>query len=73
MLRFGIDMKTQYRIVRDHYCGFECQKKRWWFPVWMKMGINTHGINTHTTVEKAKEFIESDGSVVAIYSADAGD
>jgi len=47
-------MKTKYRIVCDNFSGFEVQKKRWWFPVWMQVGINTH-----SSIENAKAFIEA--------------
>ncbi len=64
--------KNQYRIVSDNYCGYECQVKRWWFPiVWFEM--NHQGFaNTFPTLERAKKFIESNRKlkVHAIYSED---
>ena len=56
--------KNKYRIVTDAYNGFECQKKRWWFPVWLQMDFS----NTHVTLEKAKAYIENDGKVVATFT-----
>jgi hypothetical protein len=35
-------MRTQYRVVRDNYAGFEVQCRRWWWPFWCQCGINTH-------------------------------
>jgi hypothetical protein len=49
---------TKYRIVRDVYAGYEVQKWRIWFPFWMQCGSRGTLINTHMSVEKAKEFIE---------------
>jgi hypothetical protein len=43
----------KYRIVGDRYAGYEVQHKRWWFPFWIQVGINTHGME-----EKAMAFIE---------------
>jgi hypothetical protein len=45
---------SRYRVVRDNFAGYEVQKWRWWFPVWMECGW----CNTHVSVEKAKAFIE---------------
>jgi hypothetical protein len=33
---------NEYRIVRDTYSGYEVQIRRWWFPIWLQIGINTH-------------------------------
>jgi len=46
--------KDHYRIVEDTYLGYEVQKKRWWFPFWLEINF----ANTHTTLEKAKEYLE---------------
>jgi len=47
-------MKTRYRIVADDYAGYEVQRKIWRFPLcWFQVGCNTH-----TTVERARAFIE---------------
>ena len=51
---------VRYRIVKDNYNGFECQKWRLWFPFWCQMGLT----NTHPTLERAIAFIENDGFVV---------
>ena len=46
--------KTKYRIVKDDYCGFEAQHKRWWFPFYTQMGYFG---NTHMSIEAAKRYI----------------
>lgn len=43
----------QYRIVKDRYLGFEVQRRRWWLPIWLQVGVNTH-----TSVLQAEQFIE---------------
>ena len=58
--------KNKYRIITDNYNGFQCDKKRWWFPFWIQVGLS----NTHLTKEAAMKFIEGDGRVVATYSED---
>jgi hypothetical protein len=50
----------RYRIVRDGYAGFECQKWRLWFPFWLQMGY----ANTHPSIDVAISYIENDGTVV---------
>lgn len=45
---------TKYRVVRDNYCGFEVQIWKIWFPFWCQIGINTH-----SSLERAKDFITS--------------
>ena len=50
----------RYRIVRDNYCGFECQKWRLWFPFWLEIGY----VNTHMSIDAAISFIKNDGTVV---------
>lgn len=47
-------MSKKYRIVTDHYCGYEVQYKSTWFPFWLQVG----GCNTHTSVEKAEEWLD---------------
>lgn len=42
----------QYRIVRDVYCGYEVQVRRWWWPFWMQAGFT----NTHVSVDKAERW-----------------
>lgn len=42
-------MKNEYRIVEDNYAGFEVQIRRWWFPMWRQVGVNTH-----STLERAE-------------------
>ena len=46
--------KTEYRIVRDNFLGYECQHKRWWWPFWTQMGFT----NTHRTIEEARTYID---------------
>lgn len=46
-------MKTKYRIVRDNYSGYEVQRKRWWFPIWLQVGVNTH-----YSLEKAEAYVQ---------------
>ena len=58
--------KNKYRIVTDSFNGYECQKKRWWLPVWLQMDFT----NTHVTMENAKAYIENDSKVLAIYTID---
>lgn len=60
-------MKTKYRVVADCYNGFECQKKRWWFPFWTQMNLT----NSHSSMEAAKAYIENDGKALATYVADS--
>jgi hypothetical protein len=58
---FFIGIKViRYRIVRDRYAGFECQKWRLWFPFWVQMGYT----NTHPSIEKAISYIVTDRTVV---------
>ena len=45
----------RFRIIKDTYCGYECQIWRLWFPFWVQMNIS----NTHRTIEEAKEFIKN--------------
>lgn len=52
--------QNKYRIVIDSYAGYEAQVKRWWFPVWMQID----GINTSSTLDKAKEWINCHKGVV---------
>jgi len=59
-------MKNKYRIVPDHYRGYEVQKKRWWFPFWIQVGDVMRG-NTFYTIEEAKKFIEKDREKVIYY------
>lgn len=50
----------KYRIVRDGYCGYECQVWRLWFPFWVQMNFT----NTHSTLEGAINYIENNKKVV---------
>jgi hypothetical protein len=47
--------KPEYRIVRDNYCGFEVQIRRWYWPFWSQVGFT----NTHSTVEAAESYATS--------------
>jgi len=49
----------KYRIVRDSYSGYECQIWRIWFPFWIQMSGKHFNINTHESIEDAKNFIEN--------------
>jgi len=58
--------KTKYRIVTDKYAGYEVQRWRWWFPFWLQVGVNTH-----LTVEAARQYIKkSQKKVVEYYKED---
>ena len=54
----------KYRIIRDNYGGFECQKWRWYYPFWVQMEV----VNTNTTIEQAIRRIENDMIVVVASS-----
>lgn len=43
--------KTRYRIVYDSYANYEVQTKYWWWPWWVSPRINTH-----CSVERAREY-----------------
>lgn len=45
----------KYRIVPDNYNGFEVQRKSTWWPFWVQLG----GSNTHSSLEKAKEYLNN--------------
>jgi hypothetical protein len=49
---------TRYRIVRDGYAGFEVQKWRLWWPIWMQCWSARGMCNTHKSIEDAKWFIQ---------------
>jgi hypothetical protein len=58
---------VRYRIVKDRFLGYECQKWRLWHPFWIQMNF----CNTHQTIEKAIDFIENgDAGVVVVVSPD---
>ena len=46
--------KRRFRVVTDKHAGFEVQIKKWYYPFWSQVGV----INTQSTIEEAKEFIE---------------
>lgn len=54
--------KHRYRIVRDSFSGYEAQIKRWYWPFWSQ-SFHGHFVNTHSTVEKAEDFIRNGGTV----------
>lgn len=56
-------MKNEYRIVTDGYLGFEVQIRRWWFPVWLEVGVS----NTYSTAESAERFAEGHADKVVKY------
>jgi hypothetical protein len=43
---------AEFRIVRDRFCGYEVQIRRWWWPFWVQAGW----VNSHTSIEKAEEW-----------------
>jgi hypothetical protein len=53
-----MDMKVEYRIVKDEYCGFEVQARRWWLPIWFQVGFT----NTHRTLKGARKYAERHAS-----------
>lgn len=44
----------EYRIVRDGYCGYEVQIRRWWWPFWVEASF----CNTHSSIEQAERWAE---------------
>ena len=44
----------RYRIQADSFRGYEVVVWRFWFPFWVQLGA----INTHRTIEEAKEYAE---------------
>lgn len=49
-------MMVHYRIVTDHWLGYEVQSWRWWWPIWMQC-FGPHGFtNTHRTIQEAEAF-----------------
>lgn len=49
----SVMFRNKYRIVRDEYAGFAVEVRRWWFPIWLRDGINTH-ISERQAEEYAK-------------------
>ena len=43
----------RYRVVRDNYLGFEVQRLRWWWPLWLQVGINTF-----SSLDRAISYVE---------------
>lgn len=33
---------SSYRVTVDSWSGYEAQIKRWWWPFWMQIGVNTN-------------------------------
>lgn len=50
--------KCKYRIVKDKYAGYECQKRYIFWPFWIQMGSDN--INTWVSQGAAVSFINSD-------------
>lgn len=44
----------KFRIVKDNHLGYECQEWNWYWPFWIQMDFS----NTHSTIERAEEFIQ---------------
>jgi len=55
---------VKYRIVRDCYAGFECQKWRLFFPFWKQMRF----CNTHRHLEDAIKYCWDNGDSVVLSS-----
>lgn len=48
----------KYRIVTDKYNGYEVRRKYRFLPIYMQIDKEGNwGVNTHTTVEEAEQFI----------------
>ena len=45
-------MKNRYRVIPDEFLGYGIQIKRWWFPVWVRVG------STYETLGEAKLKVE---------------
>lgn len=58
-----VEQVNKYRIVKDNYSGYEVQIKRWWFPIWLQVGLS----NTHRTIEDAEAFVEGSCSRAVKY------
>ena len=55
--------KIQYRIVTDKFCGFEVQKRLWYYPFWFQIrSVDGYCINTHHTIQQAEKLIKIDKS-----------
>lgn len=53
--------EAKYRIVRDLYCGYEVQRREWWWPAWRQIaGPETIGTNTNSfpTIYDAEQWIK---------------
>lgn len=46
---------NNYRVTRDDYNGYVVEKKRWWFPLYLRLGMNTC-----TSLTNAKKLISRD-------------
>ncbi len=46
-----MNFRNEFRIVIDAFAGYEVQVRRWWFPIWLECGNNTHH-----SVEEAEEY-----------------
>jgi hypothetical protein len=51
--------ETRYRIVRDHFAGYEVQFRYWWMPFYLQGKVNTH-----PSLEKAKEYVKNSKYIV---------
>lgn len=40
-------LQPRYRVVTDVYNGYEVQIWRWWLPIWIQAGTNTHQTMEH--------------------------
>lgn len=55
---------VRYRIVRDSYAGYECQKWRLYLPFWEQMCF----CNTHRKLDDAVKFCWDNGNSVVLSS-----
>ena len=60
VMQIKIMKLRKYRIVRDNFCGYECQVWRLWFPFWVQMNL----VNTHISLASAINYIEKCGKKV---------
>lgn len=62
-------LKPEYRIVRDYYCGYEVQIRRWWhWPIWLAVGCNTY-----SSIEMATKFAEGHSRKMVKYLGRLGE
>jgi hypothetical protein len=55
--------RTRYRIVNDAYAGYQVDYKPWWSPFWIQAGFT----NTHSSLERAEDFMNRHKNKVVKY------